>query len=393
VVAPDFGPAGALPREVEEGVFRRRVRRLQELGVLDEATVAVDHRGVAPRPGLDEFEQVPAPDGLPDGPDLPDGDREVVLGEQAVAALVVGRPEVRGFVVGTDRTRTGEGYEVREVFGAADGQVAVVAGVQRVGGGVKEVTAQRGGEREHHGMAGAEQVHGRVLAEPPLRRDDDVHDVGEAVVVQERDDGADREDVEVGGVRLPGGPLAEVGVGRPLDGRGDEHLAGVHRLRDGQALLCRRALLGGPPPTDVRRRRDVDRRGDIRADLALEREYLGGVHVDLAVLRELERARVGHDGAREVEQFVQAVRQCCLPEVLGPLEYIAVRDEQFRAELRLDVGRRDRLDVRVHDRDQRRGPDRRPRPRDCQLAEPAGGVERLDLEVGPHCTPLGAARR
>lgn len=68
------------------------------------------------------------------------------------------------------------------------GEVAVVAGVDGVGRRVEEVTAQRGGEREHHRVARAEEVDGRVAAESALGGEHGLGHVVVAVLVHQGDD-------------------------------------------------------------------------------------------------------------------------------------------------------------------------------------------------------------
>jgi len=88
--------------------------------------------------------------------------------------------------------------EVPEVAGAGDGKIPVVPRVQRVGRRVEQITPQCDRQREHHRVTRPEEVDRTVRPEPALGAGDDLDHVAVAVVVQQRDDRADREHVEVG---------------------------------------------------------------------------------------------------------------------------------------------------------------------------------------------------
>ena len=187
------------------------------------------------------------------------------------------------------------------MLGSRDGEIAAVTGVQRVGGGIEQVTAECDGQREHHGVPCTKEVHRCVLTEAALGGGDDVHEVAKAVVVHQRDDRADGEHVETRRVRGAGGLLAEVEMCRPLYRCRDEHLPGVDGLCEFQSLLGGLPLRLGALTAHVRRGRDVHRCPDVRADVVLELQNLLGRHRDVAVLGQLEGAGVGHNRPREVE--------------------------------------------------------------------------------------------
>jgi len=237
-------------------------------------------------------------------------------------------------------------------------------------------------------VAGAEQVDRAVRAQPALGGGGRVDHVVVPVAVEEGDDGADGEHVEIGARGVFAGFLAKVGVGRPLYGRVDQHLARIDGFGVGEGLLGGCQLLLGLLAAHVRRRRDVDGRADVGADLVLELEDLGRRGVDLAVLRELERARVGDDRAREVEQLVEPLGLGALAQVVGVADDVGVRDQDLGAELLVELSGRNRLEVRVDHRHQRRRLDGDARTGHRQPADAGHPVGRPDLEGvahGPRC--------
>ncbi len=238
-------------------------------------------------------------------------------------------------------------------------------------------------------MAGTEEVDGCVGPQAALGRGDDVDHIVVPVVVHQRHDRADREDIEIRVVGVATGPLAEVRIGRPLNGRADEHLARVGGFGDLESVLRGLEIRLGTLAGDVRRGRDVDGRGDIGADLALEGEDLLRRDVDLAVLRELEGAGVGHDRAREIEQVVEALLERAFAEVVVAVDDIGVRDEDFRAELVGESARADRIQIRIDNREQGRGFDGRAGTRNGEFPDAAAGVGVPDFEGLAHCPPVG----
>ena len=214
--------------------------------------------------------------------------------------------QVFGRVFGTDRTGTGEVGEVREFFGTPGKDVPVARGVFRVGGRVKEVAAEGGGEGEDEGVACAEEVDGSGGVETLFGGGDDGDKVGVALRLHERDDAANRVHVRVEAGEVLCASGAEVGVEAALDGAGEHHgsfvwEAGGGSLNGGgHAVLC---LLSGV----VWFAEDVEDGADVCFDVALELDDLDGVEVDVAVDVALEGAGVGHDGAGEVEESVDAM--------------------------------------------------------------------------------------
>jgi hypothetical protein len=88
----------------------------------------------------------------------------------------------------------------------------------------------------------------------------------------------------------------------------------------------------------------------VGADIALEFEDFGVRHRDFAVLRELKRARIGHDRTGELVEIGQAVFERSLAELLTLIQDVAVRDEDLRAELRFERGGRDGPKMRIDHR-------------------------------------------
>jgi len=377
-------------RGVKEGVLRDGVGRRQLVGVVEKRPIPVEHGRMAAGTPVDEFQQRSRPDRRLDPPDLLEGDVEVVFGEQPLGLVRVALSETRRRVVDAHRTGTGEPRQLREVFGAGHGEVAAVPRHQRVGGGVEQITAERDREREHHRMTGPEEVDRTIRVEPSFRGRHRLDDVGVAVGVEQRHHRPDWEHVQLRGRRVPPGRLSHVRVRRSLYRRVEQHLA-----RRGVRCVGERALRRGEFALDavavgVRRGRDVDGRRDVAADPPLELENLGGGDVDVAVLGQLERSRIGHDRAVEPQELVKPLREHAVADAVGAADDVGVGYQQLRAERRPEPLRLDREHVGVDDRQQRRRLDGEVRAGNLEPPDPAGGVVVSDLEVVAHMPTPGS---
>ena len=181
-------------------------------------------------------------------------------------------------------------------------------------------------------MACAEEVDGGRRGEAAFCRENDLHEILVAVTLHQRHHGADgskgKTEVLDGLSRL----LPEIGEDAALHRScevcvGEELACLADTLHRCRKLPCR------PLPAGIRRGGDIQGNDDIASYRLLELERLLVADFDLAVDRELERSRVGHDDAVEVENAVKPICDRLIAELLAPPEYVGVRDQGFDAHL------------------------------------------------------------
>ena len=239
-------------------------------------------------------------------------------------------------------------------------------------------------------MARSEQVNRGARVQLGPRGGEGTGEFGEPVLLEERDDTTDRENVGHG--RRPrGGSCAQVGMGAPLHRDGEEPFP--LRARGGRAFL--RQGEGGLGFLVVRLRlgEPVQHGRDVRPNRVLKGQDLFGSNLDRTVRVLLERPGIRHDRAVELEQSVDPLPLRDLAERGSSPGDVRRGDHRADAEPCPHLRGRDGLSrgVRVDDGEEGRGLDRSVggfgRPR---RARPSRS-RTSKAPIGPR-HPLGALR-
>ena len=177
------------------------------------------------------------------------------------------------------RAGTWEILKISQMIRPVSGEIPPVPRIERISCRIEEIASKRDSKRKHRRMPCAKEVDGCRRREPFLRRHDHIHHISEPVVHKQRHNCTYWVDVKASLRERACAFVPQIGMGRSLHGAYKEHRASrpvrLHKPVRRLAPLNRRLhLRPGAIARHIRRRRDVERHTDVRADHLLEADDL-----------------------------------------------------------------------------------------------------------------------
>jgi len=337
---------------------------------------------MGPAPVIDQLPERPFSDRLPDMTDLGEAHREVVQREQP--DRIIGFPDLLNGMAPADLAGAGKLGKLVQPVAALGGQVPAILGIEGIGSRVKDIAAHRNGQGEHGRVPCPKEVDAGGAGYAALCRHHDPDEIGIPVRFHQGDDRPDRAEREPEVPCLTSCFHPEILKDTPLDRSGQRGIRSEHLFCLAEPCHCDSELGRSLLPISIRRGRDIQRYMDITPYRLLELQGLEVRDRDVAVDRELEGPRVGHDEAIKPEQIMETAGKRLVPVLPAPREDVGVGDDPLGTH-RLHLGRRDRLQVRVDDREEERCPHG---PLPClQPADPSRNIFLKDLKRDGHGIP------